>query len=163
MIIQSESELAKYGNSTPMFSLNGYKTLARVVDVYDGDTLKIVFKFKDTFYKFDARLINIDACEIRNTNTELKNKAIEARDFVVSLLLKQKHDTYSNISQLFENNVVIVTVFCYDFDKYGRILVDIFTQDSENIKDLLIEHKLAHYYDGGKKLTEDELIAYYLN
>ena len=28
----------------PLFSLNGYKTKAKVVDVYDGDTCTIIFK-----------------------------------------------------------------------------------------------------------------------
>ena len=44
----------------------------------------------------------------------------------------------------------IVTVECFDFDKYGRLLVEIFI-DNESINNWLIEKGYAKKYGGGKK------------
>ena len=35
-----------------IFSLNGYSTQAKVVDVYDGDTCTVVFKWEGKYRKF---------------------------------------------------------------------------------------------------------------
>ena len=45
-------------------------------------------------------------------------------------------------------------VECHDFDKYGRLLIDI--KDNLNIKisEWLIENNYAFAYDGGKKRLE---------
>ena len=44
----------------------------------------------------------------------------------------------------------IVTIECKDFDKYGRLLVEIFYEDI-NINNWLIENNYAKKYYGGKK------------
>ena len=36
--------LEKYDNKCPMFTLEGQEHQAKVVNIYDGDTIKIVFK-----------------------------------------------------------------------------------------------------------------------
>ena len=43
----------------------------------------------------------------------------------------------------------VVEVHCGDFDKYGRLLVELV--DTENISDWLIKNKYAFEYDGGTK------------
>ena len=43
----------------------------------------------------------------------------------------------------------VVDVQCGEFDKYGRLLVEIV--DTENISDWLIKNKYAFEYDGGTK------------
>jgi endonuclease YncB( thermonuclease family) len=40
---------------------------------------------------------------------------------------------------------------CSDFDKYGRLLIDITDNLNKKISEWLIENKYAFPYDGGKK------------
>tara|TARA_B100000902_G_scaffold389684_2_gene437282 strand:- start:291 stop:482 length:192 start_codon:yes stop_codon:yes gene_type:complete len=44
----------------------------------------------------------------------------------------------------------LVEVHCKDFDKYGRLLVEII-YENVNINNWLIENNYAKVYDGGKK------------
>ena len=45
------NEFKKYDDKTPNFSLYGKNTLGRVVDILDGDTIKIIIPLFDSFYK----------------------------------------------------------------------------------------------------------------
>ena len=49
---------------------------------------------------------------------------------------------------------------CVDFDKYGRLLTNVFLnkEDDKSISDILLEEKLAYKYNGDTKLTEEEQI-----
>ena len=124
-------------NKTQLFSFEGRKCQGKVVDVYDGDTVKIVFPLSDKeperLYRWNCRLINVDTPEIRTKNLKEKEYAKLVRD-----KLKEK---------ILQN---IVTVDCKDFDKYGRLLVEIFYEDT-NINQWLIDNQYAKQYDGGKK------------
>ena len=109
----------------------------RVVDVYDGDTVKVVFPLTDKeperLFRWNCRLINVDTPEIRTKNLKEKEYAKEARDALRKKIL---------------NN--IVEVHCKDFDKYGRLLVEI-VYENVNINKWLIDNNYAKVYDGGKK------------
>jgi endonuclease YncB( thermonuclease family) len=56
--------------------------------------------------------------------------------------------------------VCIVFIKCYEFDKYGRLLADVYINyndiNSKSISEILLNENLAYKYDGGKKLSEDE-------
>ena len=128
-----------------IFSYEGRKCEGKVVSVYDGDTVKIVFPLTDKeperLYKWNCRLINIDTPEIRTRNLKEKAYGKKVRDFLRKKILNK-----------------IVTVSCKDFDKYGRLLVEIFYED-ENINNWLIDNGYAKVYDGGTKhkwFAEDE-------
>lgn len=128
-----------------IFSYEGRKCEGKVVSVYDGDTVKIVFPLTDKeperLYKWNCRLINIDTPEIRTRNLREKAYGKKVRDFLRKKILNK-----------------IVTVSCKDFDKYGRLLVEIFYED-ENINNWLIDNGYAKVYDGGTKhkwFAEDE-------
>jgi endonuclease YncB( thermonuclease family) len=109
----------------------------KVVDVYDGDTVKIVFPLTDKeperLYKWNCRLINVDTPEIRTKNLKEKAYGKLVRDKLREKIL---------------NN--IVEIHCKDFDKYGRLLVEIF-YENENINQWLIDNNYAKQYGGGKK------------
>jgi len=124
-------------NSTKIFTFEGRKCQGKVVDVYDGDTVKIVFslteKEPDRLYKWNCRLINVDTPEIRTKNLKEKKFAKQVRDCLREKILNK-----------------IVTIECKDFDKYGRLLVEIFYEDI-NINNWLIENNYAKKYYGGKK------------
>ena len=127
---------------TPYFSLDGLITRAKVVNVYDGDTVHIVFPFynkerKKDMCRWKCRLSGIDTPELRTKSSQEKTLAIQAREYVKNYVLDK-----------------IVTVKCGKFDKYGRLLVEIyvFEQDTEcSLNQLLIDRGIAKEYNGGKK------------
>ena len=57
------------------------------------------------------------------------------------------------MKKLLEKNNKIISIKCYEFDKYGRLLVELL--DNENntktYNDILIEEGMAKKYDGGTK------------
>ena len=124
-------------DKTKIFSFEGRKCIGKVVKVYDGDTVHIVFSLTDNepdrLYKWNCRLINVDTPELRTKNIKEKEFGKQVRDFLKEKILNK-----------------IVTIECSDFDKYGRLLVEIFI-DNENINNWLIENGYAKKYTGGKK------------
>lgn len=121
-------------DDAPKFSLRGLKVPARVVDVYDGDSVKCIFDFRGRFAKFTCRIANIDTPEIRNKDLDDKKRAIEARDALRQVCLNQ-----------------IVKLECYDFDKYGRLLVDFSVNNIPSISQWSLDNGYAKEYHGGKK------------
>ena len=124
-------------NKTQIFTFMGRKCQGKVVSVYDGDTVKIVFplseKEPDRLYRWNCRLINVDTPEIRTKNKKEKEYGKKVRDYLREKILDK-----------------IVTINCQDFDKYGRLLVEIYLEDV-CINNWLIENNYAKKYDGGKK------------
>jgi micrococcal nuclease len=129
--------LEQFTSKTNKFSLNGYKTFAKCVHVYDGDTIHVVFKMPNSndCYKWVIRMMGIDTPEMKTKNTYEKQLAIKARDFLRDLILDK-----------------IIVVDCLDFDKYGRLLGDLYVEGNEmTISNQLIEKGYAKAYDGGTK------------
>jgi endonuclease YncB( thermonuclease family) len=147
-----------YNISVPFFTLSGIRTVARLVDVYDGDTVTCIFPIlKDNYYKFNLRLMGIDTAELKNHDISQKQKALEARH----LILTSCCDTYNlnvdcsrhDIQNYLKENNILVWIECFDFDKYGRVLANVYKElDSMSLSELLLNAKLAYAYDGGKKL-----------
>lgn len=146
-----------FPSDAPWFSLNGSRT-ARVVSIHDGDTFTAIFEFGDgSFYKFPVRLNRIDTAEMTSKNTILKTKAFLARDKLFELITQRKDiDTVmwrkKDFDDYFQKNDTQIIVNCVNMDKYGRVLAD-----ASNFAETLVEQKLAYWYDGGTKLTEDEI------
>lgn len=115
------------------FTLDGLIKTAKVIKVYDGDTITVVFKHNDEYNKWNCRIYGIDTPEIKSQNPEEKKAGIIARDFLKNLILEK-----------------IVTIECLDFDKYGRLLANIFYND-KNIMKIMIENNYAKLYFGGTK------------
>jgi endonuclease YncB( thermonuclease family) len=119
-------------------------TLAKVLDVYDGDTVTIAAHFNGSIYKFRARLYGIDCAEIRGKSRtdEQKELAEKAKELAVRYL----KDKIVNIKVL--NGTVIngkkIT------EKYGRLLVQIYVGDID-FAHMLLERGLAVSYYGGTK------------
>ena len=47
--------------------------MGKVVDIYDGDTCKIVMPFKNELYRWNCRLIGIDTPELRTRNDKRRS------------------------------------------------------------------------------------------
>jgi endonuclease YncB( thermonuclease family) len=140
------------GKETPFFSLKGHECQARVVSVYDGDTVTVVMELAKQFWKFKVRLAGIDTCEMKSKDLYIQNKAKEARNRLVELITGSK-DTSD-----FETDEYLVWVNCKEMDKYGRVLADLYvpTKDSRSFSEVLLEEGLAYEYNGQTKLTEIE-------
>jgi endonuclease YncB( thermonuclease family) len=149
--------MEKYDISTPMFTLSGIKTYARLVDVYDGDTITCVFNiFGDNYYKFNLRLNGIDTAELKNKDLIDKDKALEARHKILSVCCKKynlkKDCSRHDIQNYLKDNIITVWIECLDFDKYGRILVDIYKEKNDIcLSEILLNCNLAYKYNGGTK------------
>lgn len=96
--------------STPLFSLAGKWVDGKCVKCYDADSVHIVLKLYGEFVRFKCRLHGIDTPEMRTKNKCEKRVAKEARDYLRGLILGK-----------------IVFVKCHTFDKYGRLLLTMFT------------------------------------
>jgi endonuclease YncB( thermonuclease family) len=131
--------LACTSKNTPYFTFKGQSHICKCVSVYDGDTITVVF---DTgivngdvgpYYKHRIRLLGIDTPELRTKNLEEKKMGIKVRDFVREKILNK-----------------LIRIECAEFDKYGRLLANVFIGD-ENINKLLVDMKYAYKYLGGTK------------
>ena len=58
-----------------LFSLENKEFTGKVVSIYDGDTVKIIFKLFNTYYKWNCRINNVDTPEIRS-KCELEKKML---------------------------------------------------------------------------------------
>lgn len=123
---------------TPKWSFNGTCVTAKCVKVYDGDTATFVF-IPYTECKpcsFSCRFNGYNSAEIKTKDAEEKAKAIAARDYLASLILNK-----------------IVKLKLGPFDKYGRILVDVYIEESFHVNSEMIRLGYGKYYDGtGAKL-----------
>lgn len=140
--------------------LDGLKTVGKVVEVYDGDTCKIVLINENKLMKFTCRLNFIDCPEMKplkskeNREIEIK-EAIKARNRLIQLSTNCDCELNNKLSKkeittLLKNNTKIIPIECYKFDKYGRLLVVIFNEKNR-INDTLIIEGFAKKYKGEKK------------
>jgi len=138
--------LKNSSNSIPEFSLKGFNTIAKIVDVYDGDTSKAVFYLDNKLTKFTIRMIGYDTTEIRTNDPIEKIYGFSAKIIVQNMILNK-----------------LVYLKCYGWDKYGRLLADIYMKSSKDIiclNDWIIQNNLGVKYDGK---TKNKFIAYYGN
>lgn len=120
--------------NTQEFSMKGRKIKAKVIDVYDGDTVTIAFKFDSVFYRKSCRVKGVDCPEMRSKSEEERKRAIQAKLFVQNLVL----------------NKVITALFDNREDKYGRLLADIIV-NGKKLSEIIIEKGHGYSYDGGNK------------
>ena len=114
---------------------------AKVVSVYDGDTIKVVFPLANKLYKWNCRLEHIDTPELRTKNENEKKYGYIVRDKLREKILNK-----------------VVYIKCNDFDKYGRLLIEILQNDDVTINQWLIDNQYAFKYDGGTKQSWEEYL-----
>ena len=116
---------------------------AKVVSVYDGDTVNIVAFINNKPYKFRCRIARIDAPEMKPDAHKSKRK----RDFE----LRAAKRSQKILSDLVLHNMV--NIVNPKNEKWGRILCDFrLDGDDELISDKMLKSGYAIPYDGGKKI-----------
>lgn len=143
-------------NDVPLFSLEGIFTIGKVVNAYDGDTCKITMLFEESMYKFNCRLLGINAPEIISKDEETKKQAVRSRNRLIQLVSGEPLDLDSGPSkkelQKFMNrNQKLIYLKLGKFDKYGRLLVVLFEHQDKldfksSINQILIRENLAVPY-----------------
>jgi endonuclease YncB( thermonuclease family) len=131
---------------TADFSLEGQRFRAKVVSVYDGDTIRVKFRLGGKLYQMRARMAGYDSPEMKPLKTapyrdEEKKAAVAARDALIDRIGGQ-----------------MVHIHCGGFDKYGRLLITVYKpcgflglKDGFNINEWMIVEKYGVPYDGGTK------------
>ena len=161
-----ENLIQATNENTKLFSLEGYSTFCKVVDIYDADTCKLVFFLPNNnteIVKMSARLTGIDAPEIRPSKSseyyeEEKKAAKIARNRFVQLAtncnipdVKIQYKK-KEIKKIISENTKLVYCIFDKFDKYGRVLVSLSDdKDSETYNNMLIEEGYGYEYFGGTK------------
>lgn len=115
-----------------------YVYRAEVLSVYDGDSITVALDLGLSIkVRAKCRLLGIDTPEIRTKSAAEKKAAYMARDRLREMILEQ--------------TVLLRSV--EKPDKYGRLLVTVWTQDGICVNRVLIDEGLAREYDGGTKVA----------
>lgn len=112
-------------------------TIAKVIKVYDGDTITVAARCNSELYKWSVRLSGIDTPELRTDSAREKKLGYIARDALKNMIMP-------------DGNGEIIKVFIRGYDKYGRVLADIYYHDV-HINIWMIDQGYAVSYDGGTK------------
>ena len=127
-------------SDAPFFTLNGQEGLAKIVKVYDADTVHALIEVLGTVYKWKCRIMHVDTPELRTRDENEKRHGYAAKEALSNLILNR-----------------IVKVKCFKFDMYGRVLGEL-TVISENeneadivIHEWLLQNGYAHAYEGKTK------------
>lgn len=127
----SENILSVDQNELPYFSFKNNNVLAKIVSVYDGDSFTAIFKYKGDLIKYRFRCYGY-------TSPNLKpSLSIENREDIIKSAndAKQKFIELTNKSKN-----ALVTLECFDFDNYGRILANVYNNvDTESVNSLMIK------------------------
>jgi micrococcal nuclease len=119
-------------------------TCGKVVKVYDGDTITIANHISlgsarsDEIYRFQVRLNGIDTPEIKSKNPHTKELAKKVRDLLSEMIFGK-----------------IVELKNVEFEKFGRLLADVYLGDL-HLNQWLIDNGHAVRYDGGTKRIPEE-------
>jgi len=117
--------------SLSYFSFQGQTFRARPCRIYDGDTFTAIFQYRGEWIKWRCRCLDYDSPEIRPRLTMSDRQqeielAILARNRLEQLLTRTDS----------------VQIECGGFDKYGRILVTVYSYYPNNKNDRTTEKSM---------------------
>lgn len=123
--------------------------IEKVIDVIDGDTLKVVISLGfDIYLEKSLRLLNINAPEVRTLNEEVKRYGLRA---------KQKLEEYVNTG---DGMLIVNTQKPDPHDSFGRVLGTLSKEGQElTANDYMLNNKYVWVYSPKVKLTDLSLLA----
>ena len=86
-ICNKEIDWQTITDDTKLFSFENEQIQAKVVSVYDGDTVKCVFPSNGKMYKWNCRLTGVDTPELRTLCKVEKKFGYEVRDYLREKIL----------------------------------------------------------------------------
>lgn len=130
-------------NEIKPFSFNGRKLLAKVIHILDGDTLKVNLFVGKELKQFVIRMHGYDSPEMKTKNHLEKEYALRSKNILSELILHK-----------------IVKLDCFKYDKYGRILANVFVKSNGktiNVNQFMIDNHLGYPYLGSTKIMFQKL------
>lgn len=140
------------------YSLEGRRLSAKVVDVYDGDTIRVVFRggaYDGPLVQYRARMAGYDSPELHPRRAAAGRVAEAAagraaKEALAGCVLGR-----------------CVALRCGPFDKYGRLLVTVYAPlgddqnpgaraTNTNINEWMVAHGHGVPYDGGAKPSRSQ-------
>ena len=154
----------------PKFTFAGTTHTAKVVSCYDGDSFEAAMYIGDKLWKFDCRMSGYDSPEIKPLKTSAnreaeKAAALRAKTALLSFVCDgvNASRTYTNkeLDALVKQNKKLIELQCKEFDKYGRLLVEISITSitsaaaaaisSSTVNAWMVTNKYGYEYTGGTK------------
>lgn len=154
----------------PIFTFAGSVHTAKVVSCYDGDTFEAAMFIGDKLWKFDCRMNGYDSPEMKPLKTapnreSEKAAALKAKTALLSFVCDgidlARSYTNKELDEIVKQNKKLIEIHCKQFDKYGRILVEIpislpDTSPSPvttptTVNDWMVANKYGYAYTGGTK------------
>lgn len=128
--------LEKNKNYKP-FNLIDYTTWVRVVDVYDGDTMKVIMNYRGNIDQWTVRMNGYDSPEMKpaKSNPNREQEKAAAQKARQALIEKTREPVFIKV---------------VGFDKYGRLLAEAYL-GKLHINRWMIQNGFGYPYDGGKK------------
>ena len=118
-------------------------TNAKVLKVYDGDTITIGAWYDNGWKRFSVRVYGVDCAEIRGGTVDTKEQAQKAKKFVTELILNKVVGIEVLNNKVYHGSKLV--------EKYGRLLANITTPNGDDLGKLLCDAGLAKPYFGGTK------------
>lgn len=140
------------------------RKLAKVIEVYDGDTITLAIEINSEIYSFSTRLYGIDTPELKPVGLNKKTEHLETPEIKKLKEEREKaieaRDRLSNL--LNESGNIVFADFNDKREKFGRLLATIYqvnygctiTAKTESINNIMLREGHAKAYFGGKKGEE---------
>lgn len=124
----------------PITTMKGIKCLGKVVNIHDGDTVKIVVKFDEEMYKFNCRMLGYDSPELKCGDDTCWKATNELARLTCDQSIENRSYCRKQWTELYNLNKKLVVVEFFGHDKYGRELVKLFDDKTGLcINDFLLE------------------------
>jgi endonuclease YncB( thermonuclease family) len=125
------------------FTFKGKTYIAKHCNIYDGDTFSVIFEYKGELIKYKCRCMGYDCAEIKPS----KDKPNREQEKELANKAKQRFEELLN-----KHPTKLIKIECLEFDKYGRILVNVYNMiDKKSINEIMIEEGHGKVYLGGTK------------
>jgi endonuclease YncB( thermonuclease family) len=139
--------------NTESIKLNGLTCRAKVVQVHDGDTLKIVILYRGIPTKFSCRMRGYDSPELSQAENDDSWKATNALfTAATGIPLEEKRYSQKELCEKMQGNNKIVSCSFFGKDKYGREIIEILDDaGTGTVNAALMQHVFNIEYNGRGK------------
>lgn len=139
--------------NTKHFSFEGMSFKGKLSGIYDGDTITAIVELTPgTFCQLKFRMAGINTPELVG---EYHIEGIKARDRVIQLITGSYDENMSRsvLKDFINSNNFYIWIKCGPFEKYGRVLAEIFTSEDckESLNEILLKEGFAVEYMSNKR------------
>lgn len=135
---QKKALLSATKENTSAFSLKGKKCMARCIDVFDGDSITVIFLLNSKYHQFKIKMMGYNTPEIRTKNKDEKEYGEKAKKTLEEKILGK-----------------IITLECGDFDGFGRLSGTVCVEGF-NVNEFMIREGYGKKYMGEKTKPFEE-------